>query len=152
MVLSPQVVGTVLPTTSLVLERGRLRLFAKAIGMSDPVYVDVSAARAAGHPDLPAPPTFLAALQHEVPRPLGWLEELGVNPDRVLHGEQSFTYHRMAHAGQELTLTGHISDYADKKGGAMELLTRRFQVTDATGALIADLGDVVVVRNPQVST
>lgn len=151
MTLSPDVVGTVLPTTALLLERGRLRLFAKAIGLVEPVYVDVAAARAAGHPDLPAPPTFLAALQHEVPRPLAWLEDLGVDPARVLHGEQSFTYHQMAYAGQELTMTGHISDYAAKKGGAMELLTRHFQVTDTNGAPIAELGDVVVVRHPQVS-
>lgn len=151
MALSPAVVGTILPTTSLTLERGRLRLFAKAIGLSEAVYVDIAAARAAGHPNLPAPPTFLAALQHEVPHPLGWLEKLGVDPDHVLHGEQSFTYHQMAYAGQELTMSGHISDYAAKKGGAMELITRRFQVTDATTALIADLSDVVVLRNPQVS-
>lgn len=151
MTLSPTVVGTVVTTTSLTLERGRLRLFAKAIGSRDAVYVDIEAARAAGHPDLPAPPTFLAALQHEVPHPLGWLEELGVDPARVLHGEQSFTYHQLVYAGQELTMTGHISDYASKKGGAMELLTRCFQVTDATGILIADLSDVVVIRNPQVS-
>ncbi len=40
------------------MERGRLRMFAAAIGETDPIYTDVEAARAAGHPDLPVPPTF----------------------------------------------------------------------------------------------
>ena len=35
--------------------------FAAAIGETDPVYTDLDAARAAGHRDLPVPPTFLFA-------------------------------------------------------------------------------------------
>lgn len=151
MALSPQVVGIQLPTASLLLERGRLRLFCKAIGERNPVYVDVAAARTAGHPDLPAPPTFLAAIQHELPDPMGWLVDLGVDPNHVLHGEQTFTYHRMAYAGQELTLTGSITDYAVKKGGALELITRQCQVTDSAGNGVVDLSDVVVVRHLQAS-
>ena len=37
-------------------ERGRLRFFARTIGLTDPVYFDVEAARGPGHRDLPAPP------------------------------------------------------------------------------------------------
>lgn len=151
MTLSPDIIGTQLPTTTMTVERGRLRLFNKAIGQKDPVYVDVEAARAAGHPDLPAPPTFLAAIQHECPDPLGWLMELGVDLNQVLHGEQTFCYHRMAYAGDKLTLTSRITDYATKKNGALELLTRRSHITDSLGWRIADLRDVVLVRHPQVS-
>ena len=41
-------------------ERGRLRFFAETIGLTDPVYFDVEAAKRAGHRDLPVPPTFSA--------------------------------------------------------------------------------------------
>ena len=46
-------------------EKGRLKFFAQAIGETDPIYTDEGAARAAGHPTLPAPPTFSMALDME---------------------------------------------------------------------------------------
>lgn len=151
MKLSTHIVGTQLPTTTMTLERGRLRLFSKATGQSDPVYTDVEAAHAAGHPDLPAPPTFLAAIQHERPEPLQWLVELGIDLRQVLHGEQTFVYHHMVYAGDELTLTPRITDYATKKNGVLELITRHSHVTNSSGHKVADLSDVIVVRHRQVN-
>jgi hypothetical protein len=52
-------IGRELPAATFDIERGRLAFFARAIGETDPVYLDPDAARAAGHPDIPAPPTFL---------------------------------------------------------------------------------------------
>jgi NAD(P)-dependent dehydrogenase (short-subunit alcohol dehydrogenase family) len=48
-------VGRELPPSTPTLERGRLRLFAWAIGETDPVCSGLAAARDAGHADLPAP-------------------------------------------------------------------------------------------------
>ncbi|MDQ1696208.1 MAG: hypothetical protein QOJ03_1561, partial [Frankiaceae bacterium] len=42
--------------------RELIRRFADAIGDSSPVYRDVEAAKALGHPDVIAPPTFLTVL------------------------------------------------------------------------------------------
>ena len=51
-------------------EKGRLRMFAKAIGETDPIYTDEAAAQAAGYRSLPVPPTFLFCLEMEQPDPL----------------------------------------------------------------------------------
>src|SRR5213076_1850421 len=51
-------IGRQMSQGTVDVEKGRLRFFAKAIGESDPVYTDESAARDAGHPTLPVPPTF----------------------------------------------------------------------------------------------
>ena len=59
-------------------ERGRLRAFARAIGEPDPIYSDLDAARAAGHRDLPVPPTFFFGMTLEAERPFDYLEHLGV--------------------------------------------------------------------------
>lgn len=56
-------IGHELPPSVLPIERSRLQFFAKAIGETDPVYTDAAAARDAGYPDLPAPPTFLFAAE-----------------------------------------------------------------------------------------
>ncbi|MBB4931481.1 acyl dehydratase [Lipingzhangella halophila] len=150
MALDPSVIGTEVPEARMLVERGRLRLFCKAIGETDPVYLDVDAARAAGHPDLPVPPTFLCSIQNERPDPLDWLPAIGVDPLRVLHGEQSCVYHAVAHARDELTVRGRLTDLTVKKNGHLELLTRESVVTDGEGNTVAELRDTVVVRHPEV--
>src|ERR1700722_19212787 len=62
-------IGHVLDAHSHEVEKGRLRFFAKATGQKDAIYVDEAAARAAGFPTLPAPPTFFFCLESEVPDP-----------------------------------------------------------------------------------
>lgn len=128
-------------------ERGRLRFFAKAIGETDPVYRDDDAARRAGHPGLPVPPTFLFCLEMDAPNPAAVRELLGIDITRVLHGEQRFVYHAMVHAGDRLTFEQRIADITAKKGGAMELVRRETRVTDQRGRHVADLVATTVVRN-----
>ena len=130
-------------------ERGRLRFFAKAIGETDRVYTDLDVARAAGHPDLPVPPTFFFSLGLEAPNPFRYIEDLGVDLSRVLHGEQSFSYDQLAFAGDTLTLQDRIVDVYAKKGGALEFVVKRTDITRGED-LVAQTRSVVVVRNPEV--
>jgi acyl dehydratase len=116
--------ATRLAPLSVEVERGRLRFFAQAIGETDPLYVDVDAARAAGHPDLPVPPTFFFSLSLERLGGFGYLADVGVDLRRILHGEQTFEYHALAHAGDTLMLHEEITDVVEKKGGAMTLITK----------------------------
>ena len=135
------------PLTVMV-ERGRLALFAKAIGQADPVFSQLDAARAAGHPDLPVPPTFFFSLEMEQPDPFAWLSELDVDLRRVLHGGQSFTYDRLAHAGDTLTLQPRLVDAYPKKGGALDLLVKETEVRRGSEP-VALARSVVVVQNPE---
>ncbi|MBB3176655.1 MaoC family dehydratase N-terminal domain-containing protein [Variovorax sp. Sphag1AA] len=127
-------------------EAGQLRFFAKAIGETNPIYFDASAARDAGHPNLPLPPTFLFSLEFEQPS-TGWRAELGIEPSRILHGEQQFTYHRMAYAGDTLQYESRIADIYDKKNGALDFIVRETRVTNQKGEHVADLRSVIVQRN-----
>ncbi|MFM0549638.1 MaoC family dehydratase N-terminal domain-containing protein [Paraburkholderia sediminicola] len=139
-------IGKVIPAFRTVAEAGRLRFFAKAIGETNPVYFDESAARDAGHPNLPLPPTFLFSLELEQPDK-SWRDEIGIQVARILHGEQSFTYHRMAYAGDVLLFECHIADIYDKKGGALDFVVRETRVTNQKGEHVADLRSVLVHRN-----
>jgi acyl dehydratase len=140
-------IGHILPRYTVDVEKGRLRFFAKAIGQADPVYSDDAAARDAGHPALPVPPTFLFCLEMDAPNPAAVRELLGIDIGRVLHGEQSFTYHAMAYAGDRLDFEQRIADIYDKKNGALEFVVRETRVTNQHGALVAELRGVTVVRN-----
>ena len=140
-------IGHALPAFQVEVEKGRLRFFAKATGQTDAVYVDEAAARAAGHPSLPVPPTFLFCLEMESPNPAAMRELLGIDYRRILHGEQGFTFHRMAHAGDTLTFRPQVADIYDKKGGALEFVVRKTRVTNQRSELVAELRCVSVVRN-----
>jgi acyl dehydratase len=141
-------IGAEFAPFTVAVERGRLRFFAKATGQTDPVYLSEEAARAAGHPDLAVPPTFLFCLEMEAPNPAAIRERLGLDYSRILHGEQGFTHHRTAHAGERLRFQQRIEDIYDKKGGALEFIVRKTSVTDAQGAPVAELRCVTVYRNP----
>lgn len=140
--------GTALPPITMLMETGRLAFFASAIGEIDPIYTDLDAARAAGHPGLPVPPTFLFSIELEQPDPFAWLTEMGVDLRRILHGEQSFTYHAMAFSGDTLVATPQITDVYSKKAGTLEFIVKHTQITRDDGGPIADLDSTIVVRNP----
>lgn len=131
-------------------ERGRLRFFASCIGENDPVYTDVGAARAAGHPDLPVPPTFLFGLEMDGDVLFPLLTRLGVDLRHVLHGEQRFVYHAIAHAGDVLTLSPRVADVYTKRDGALTFLVKRTDVTRGDEP-IAAAESTIVVRNPGAS-
>lgn len=140
-------IGLELPPHSADVEKGRLRFFAKATGQTDPVYIDEQAAKAAGHRSLPVPPTFLFCLDMEVPNPFELLERLDVDLGKVLHGEQTFTYHKDVCAGDRVTYKSKVVDIFDKKGGALEFIIKDTEVTNQDGDRVADLRSVIVVRN-----
>ena len=142
-----QYIGHTMPAFEVAVEAGRLRFFAKATGQTDPVYLDDTAARAAGHPGLPVPPTFLFCLEMESPDPAAIRNLLGMDYRRLLHGEQGFTYHRPAHAGDVLRFEQRIADIYDKKNGALEFVERITRITNQCGEHVADLRAVTVLRN-----
>jgi acyl dehydratase len=142
-----QYIGHTMPSFEVAVEAGRLRFFAKATGQTDPVYLDDAAARAAGHPALPVPPTFLFCLEMESPDPAAIRNLLGMDYRRLLHGEQGFTYHRMVHAGDVLRFEQRIADIYDKKNGALEFVERITRITNQRGEHVADLRAVTVLRN-----
>jgi acyl dehydratase len=142
-----KITNFVFPPHSMTVEAGRLRFFAKAIGETNPVYSDEAAARAAGYRALPVPPTFLFCLEMERPDPCGWIAALGLDLGRILHGEQSFTYHAPCYAGDTLFFDAKIIDSYEKKGGALLFIVKDAVVRNQDGTHIADLRTTLVHRN-----
>jgi len=140
-------IGHELPASTLPIERSRLRFFAKAIGETDPVYTDEAAARDAGYPDLPAPPTFLFAAELDSGTTDRLLADLGIPLAKLLHGEQGFTYHGSACVGDTVTVRSRIEDIYDKKNGALEFVVKTSRATNQRGDLVAEMRTVIVCRN-----
>jgi len=140
-------IGHALQPSVLPLERTRLQFFAKAIGETDPVYTDPAAARDAGYADLPAPPTFLFAAELDSGASNRLLADLGIPLAKLLHGEQGFSYHRAACAGDTVTVRSTITDIYDKKNGALEFVVKSSRATNQRDELVAELRTVIVCRH-----
>src|SRR5580704_19153992 len=91
------------PSEPYEVSRVKIAEFAAAIGDPSPIYRDRAAARAAGHGDVIAPPTF--AIVISMAGSLAALADpgLGLNYAMVVHGEQRFTYVRPLTAGDIVT-------------------------------------------------
>ena len=119
------------PSRPYLVGREKVREFALAVGEGASVCTDLDAARAAGHPDLVAPPTFAAAFT--LPLMEQFLRDPAVGWDygRMVHGEQSFTAHRPLCAGDEVVTTLHVDELRPRAGSLF--LTLRCEVADAAG-------------------
>jgi acyl dehydratase len=125
--------------------RESIRRFAQAVGDLHPAYLDPEAARALGHPDVIAPPTYLTVLNFRyadsgpVADP-----DLSLDYAQVVHGSQSFELHRPVRAGDVLSSVQSIEEIKDV--GRNEVLTTRTEVTDADGQPVATLRSTLVSR------
>ena len=100
MAINPDYEGrTFEPSEPSEVSRVKIAEFATAIGDSSPLCRDRAAARAAGYPDVIAPPTFAVVISSVGLAKLMADPGLGVNYAMIVHGEQSFTHHRPLHAG-----------------------------------------------------
>ncbi len=140
-------IGHELPASVLPIERSRLQFFAKATGETNPVYTDIAAANDAGYPDLPAPPTFLFAAELDSGISHRLLEDLQIPIAKLLHGEQSFTYHRSACVGDTVTVRSTLTDIYDKKKGALEFVVKTSRASNQRDELVAELRTVLVCRH-----
>jgi len=147
--LNRDYLGFVAKPVSVPVEAGQIRLFNKAIGETRPVYNDETAARAAGHRSLLAPPTFGNCLQ-QLATDVGIThEDVGLDFRYLLHGGESFIYHGPIYAGDTITLQTEITDMYDKKNGALEFMETVTRATNQLGELVQERRMVTVMRYPQ---
>ncbi|MEV5298710.1 MULTISPECIES: MaoC family dehydratase N-terminal domain-containing protein [Amycolatopsis methanolica group] len=145
MPLDPSFVGrTYPPDSTYEVGREKIREFAAAIGDANPLYTDPEAARAAGYPDVIAPPTFLTVINLDAINAIAEDPELGLDYSRMVHGDQAFSYTRPVHAGDRLRITTTVEDIMARAGN--DFLTVRGEVVDADGQLVCTTRAQLVVR------
>ena len=96
--------------------REKIREYAAAVGETNPLHLDVSAARAAGYDDVVAPPMF-AVVYSSPAVSLAMVDpELGVDFARVVHGAQEFVWGPLVVAGDEITTRATVKDITARGG------------------------------------
>jgi acyl dehydratase len=132
------------PSPAYEVSREKIAEFATAIGSDDPAHRDPDAARALGHPDVIAPPTFAVLVAQRAEAQVYADPESGIDYSRLVHGEERFTHHRPVVAGDRLTATLHV-DVARAVGGH-GMMTTRVELTGADGDPVSTVVSMVVIR------
>ncbi|GGM03667.1 MaoC family dehydratase N-terminal domain-containing protein [Nakamurella endophytica] len=122
----------------------KVREFCAAIGETNPLCVDRAAARAAGYPDLIAPPTFAIAVVAGAQDRLLFHPELGLDFSRVVHRDQRFTHHRPIHAGDVLSAVACVDSLRVLAGN--DVVSVRTEITDAAGDPVCTTVGTLVAR------
>jgi acyl dehydratase len=145
MPLDPSFVGrTYPPTDAYEVGREKIREFAAAVGASHPAHTDPAAARALGHPDVVAPPTFPIVVTMSAGAQIVEDPALGIDYSRVVHGEQRFSYTRPVYAGDRLTCVCMVEEITSRAGH--DFVTTRTDVATEGGEPVVTVWSKLVVR------
>jgi acyl dehydratase len=116
MPVKTEAIGKQLPPVTYAVGREKIREYARAVGETDPVHLDVEAARAAGYPDLVAPPMFAVVYSAPAVGPGIFDPEVGINFAMMVHGGQEFRWGKPVVAGDEITTTASVKDISERDG------------------------------------
>jgi acyl dehydratase len=145
MPLDQSFVGRSWPATPpYLVGREKIREFAAAIGATDPEHHDPEAARAAGYPDVVAPPTFPVVVTMAASRQIITDPALGLDYSRVVHGDQKFAYTRPVVAGDSLVCVNTVDEITSR--GGHDFLTTRTEVTTEAGEPVVTVWSKLVQR------
>ncbi len=126
-------------------EKGAIRRFAEALGETNPIHFDESAARAAGYRSLVAPLTFPSALRAGSDLREGLLLAPGKH---LLQAEQSFEYKKPIVAGDRITVRSRIAEITQRPtpSGPADVVVIEDEGRDESGELVYRGRQLLVVR------
>jgi acyl dehydratase len=103
------------PTTYAV-GREKIKEYARAVGETNPIHLDVQAARDAGYADVVAPPMFAVVYSAPSVGPPIFDPEIELNFALMVHGGQEFEWGPLVVAGDEITTTASVKDISESDG------------------------------------
>jgi acyl dehydratase len=96
--------------------REKIREYARAVGETNPLHLDLEAARAAGYSDLVAPPMFAVVYSAPSVGPPIFDPDIQLNFAMMVHGGQEFVWGAPVVAGDEVSTTTSVKDINESDG------------------------------------
>lgn len=117
------------------------RMFARAVGYTDPIYFDEQYAKSKGYRGIPAPVGFLGHPVYDPNRPqrLGGYSRTDTPFKRILNGGTDIEYFDTVCAGDVLTATSKLADLSEREGrlGPMLVTVTESTYRNQDGKLVA---------------
>ncbi len=136
-------IGKESEATVLEIDKTSVRMFARAVGYTDPVYYDEEAAQAAGYRSLPAPPGYLGTPVYDPARRGARPTAVALEPrrplTRMLNGGTDIEYLADICAGDILTSTTAVASIEERPGrlGEMLITTTKTTYRNYDGEIVA---------------
>src|ERR1700676_2689321 len=118
MTLDTQALGRTFGPHMHAVRREEIRAYAEAVGETNPLYLDLDAARAAGHPDLVAPPMFAVVYCSTAIEQVLFDPAVGIDFEMLVHGAQEFEWGPLVLAGDEVTTQIAVAEIYERIGMA----------------------------------
>ena len=116
MALKTDAVGKEWPATTYQVGREKIKEYANALGIDNPVHHDGEAARAAGFRDVVAPPMFAVVYSSPALAPAILDPEVEMNFAAMVHGGQEFAWDEPACSGDEITTATKCLSIEERDG------------------------------------
>jgi acyl dehydratase len=116
MALKTDAVGKEWGATTYQVGREKIKEYATALAIENPVHFDLGAAREAGFRDVVAPPMFCVVYSAPALGPAMFDDEVGMNFAAMVHGSQEFEWNEPACSGDEITTTAKCLEIFEKMG------------------------------------
>ena len=114
--MSTSAVGKTFPPVVYAVGREKIREYAAAVGETNPLHLDVEAARAAGHADVVAPPMFAVVYSAPAMGPAIFDPDVGMNFAMMVHGGQEFRWGPLVVAGDEIVTEVTVREISERGG------------------------------------
>ena len=114
--MNTDAVGKTYAPTVYAVGREKIREYALAVGETNPLHLDPEAARAAGFPDVVAPPMFCVVYCGQSMGPPLFDPEVGIDFALMVHGGQEFVWGPLVVAGDEITTTVSVKSIEERAG------------------------------------
>jgi acyl dehydratase len=116
MAVSTEAIGKTYAPVVYAVGREKIREYAYAVGETNPLHLDLDAARAAGYTDVVAPPMFAVVYAGRAMTPALFDPEVGIDFANMLHAGQEFIWGPLVVGGDEITTTTTVKDISERGG------------------------------------
>jgi acyl dehydratase len=114
--VNTQAIGKTYEPTTYAVGREKIKEYARAVGETNPIHLDVQAAREAGYDDVVAPPMFAVVYSAPSVGPPIFDPEIELNFALMVHGGQEFQWGQLVVAGDEITTAASVKDISEADG------------------------------------
>jgi acyl dehydratase len=130
-------IGKEYPPLTYQVGREKIREYARAVGETDPLHLDLAAARAAGHADLVAPPMFVVVYTSDAIGAAFFDPEVAIDFARLVHGAQEFRWSRPLIAGEEVATVVRLDDVQEIATAGLTSYVFTHETTAAGGEVVS---------------
>ena len=116
MPVNTKAVGKTYAPTHYAVGREKIKEYALAVGETNPIHLDVQAARQAGYADVVAPPMFAVVYGAPAVGPALFDPEIELNFAMMVHGGQEFEWGPLVVAGDEIATVASVKEIREDDG------------------------------------